>query len=179
MYSRLLLIVSVLSALMSDVFGQVQRTKIVLDTNTTIQESGVTVTKKECGSSAPPKPSTPCWKKLPENYVWVNTLGLGHVQMGYISFTYDTGNEATSYPSGQPIVGSLDQCIGYCDALGPMVCAAAQYFACSTLTPVVSWCNLLTPIEYSTASNVTSAMGVNIVTTEPTWGGRLQQEDAI
>ena len=84
-----------------------------------------------------------CWLKVPKDKVFVDTLGAGHVQMGFISYLNDL-----SGPSGQPEI-TASKCQKFCDDMGPDYCAAVQIFLCKDAQ--VNWCNLLTPVEYNTA----------------------------
>ena len=99
------------------------------------------------------------WKRLEKNHVWVDTLRSGSVQMGYISAVIDKFPEFP--PSGQPNVTAF-HCKHYCDALGPSICAAAQFYECEPNVAAYNWCDLLTPVEFSTSYNATDGKGVVI-----------------
>ncbi len=90
------------------------------------------------------------WVTQPAGQVWIDTRGAGRVQMGYLSAA-DEHDYPTIYDSGMPAI-TPEKCVAACDALGPNICAAAQIFLC--VDEHITWCNLLTPREYSTASPV-------------------------
>ena len=117
------------------------------------------------------KQGPPCvWKRLVKNHVWVDTLGNGTVQMGYISAVKD--EYPNILPSGQPNVTAL-LCKHYCDALGPNVCAAAQFYECEPDVAAYNWCDLLTPTEFSTSYSATDGKGVLIHPQLPIFVGKI------
>ena len=114
----------------------------------------------------------PCvWKRLQKNHVWVDTLFNGAVQMGYIGAINDA-NFPNVIPSGQPNVTAL-LCKHYCDALGPSICAAAQFYECEPDVAADNWCDLLTPTEFSTSYNATDGKGVLIHPKLPIFVGKI------
>ena len=64
------------------------------------------------GAGADPSPPA-SWTTLPNNNVWVDTRGAGHVQMGYISYIHDVYPAAGSGPSGQPVMTAAN-CMQAC-----------------------------------------------------------------
>lgn len=116
------------------------------------------------------------WVSLEKNHVWVNTLDSGSggfVQMGYISAIFD-GNYPDIYPSGQPNVTEA-LCQHYCDALGPQICAASQFYACEAAVAAENWCDLLTPTEFTTSLENTGGQGVLIHPVESIFVGKSVQ----
>ncbi|RYE51554.1 MAG: hypothetical protein EOP48_18050 [Sphingobacteriales bacterium] len=99
-----------------------------------------------------------CWLGLPRDEVWVNTVGPARVQMGYLSASFMVNGTPTV--SGQQII-TAERCRSACDAMGPKLCAAVQFFKCEDLS--INWCNLLTPTEF--ANSETNTVVIDSATT--------------
>eukprot|EP01031_Cornospumella_fuschlensis_P031308 gene31308-37837_t len=99
-----------------------------------------------------------CWLGLPRDEVWVNTVGPERVQMGYLSASFMVNGAPTV--SGQQII-TAERCRSACDAMGPKLCAAVQFFKCEDLS--INWCNLLTPTEF--ANSETNTVIIDSATT--------------
>jgi len=92
-----------------------------------------------------------CWEQaFVNNTVFINTLGTGHVQMGYLSQLNEL-NYPNIIPSGMPKI-TVELLKENCDKLGIKMCAAIQFFQCPGTWGEdklsYDWGNLLTPEEY-------------------------------
>jgi hypothetical protein len=92
-----------------------------------------------------------CWEQaFVNNTVFINTLGTGHVQMGYISQVNEL-NYLSIIPSGMPKI-TIELLKEKCDKLGVKICAAIQFFHCPGTwgedNLSLDWGNLLTHEEY-------------------------------
>ena len=68
-----------------------------------------------------------CWEQaFVNNTVFINTLGTGHVQMGYLSQVNEL-NYPNIIPSGMPKI-TVELLQEKCDKLGVKICAAIQIF---------------------------------------------------
>jgi len=68
-----------------------------------------------------------CWEQaFVNNTVFINTLGTGHVQMGYLSQLNELNNP-NIIPSGMPKI-TVELLKEKCDKLGVKICAAIQFF---------------------------------------------------
>jgi len=92
-----------------------------------------------------------CWEQaFVNNTVFINTIGTGDVQMGYLS-QLNKLNYPNIIPSGMPKI-TVELLKEKCDKLGIKMCAAIQFFQCPGTWGEdklsYDWGNLLTPEEY-------------------------------
>jgi hypothetical protein len=104
-----------------------------------------------------------CWEQaFVNNTVFINTLGTGHVQMGYLSQLNEL-NYPSIIASGMPKI-TIELLKEKCDRLGIKICAAIQFFHCPGTwgedNLSLDWGNLLTPEEYK-ASRLQGIKNIN------------------